>query len=150
MTVDISNATALVDQWRALHGVTATPETDRVANYPHRVWRDSKGRPVIEEYVITGAGHGTPLSTLGADPGEIPGPYMLETGISSTQHSLRFWGIATVRPKVAAASTATPELGANHNRHTAPRRHKSRRLPAYAGIQETIENALKAAGLLRR
>jgi poly(hydroxyalkanoate) depolymerase family esterase len=150
MTVDSSNATALVDQWRALHGVTAAPDTDRVANYPRRVWRDSKGRPVVEEYVITGAGHGTPLSTLGAQHGETPGPYMLEAGISSTQHSLRFWGIATARPKVAFGSTATPEPGAKHDHHTAPRPHNTRPLPANAGIQKTIEDALKAAGLLRR
>ena len=151
MTVDRSNATALVDQWRALHGVAdAQPDTDRVESYPHRVWRDSKGRPVIEDYVITGAGHGTPVSTLGAEHDENSGPYMLETGISSTQHSLQFWGIAAVRSEVAFERTVTPEPTAKQHQHKAPRRHNSGRLPANAGIQKTIEDALKAAGLLRR
>jgi poly(hydroxyalkanoate) depolymerase family esterase len=157
MIVDSSNATAIVDQWRALHGVADAPsESNRVDGYPHRVWRNASGRAVIEEYVITGAGHGTPLSTLGADNGEAVGPYMLETGISSTQHSLRFWGIAAAKPRPAQAPAAR---AANKGRNqpagvkaaapSSPRRHGKRR-PLAAGIQKTIEDALRAAGLLRR
>lgn len=154
MIVDSSNASALVDQWRALHDVAERkPGTDQVAGYPHRVWRDSKGRQVIEEYVITGAGHGTPLSTLGADHGENAGPFMLEAGISSTQHSLCFWGIAAIRPKAALPATYRPRPGeeprVQEAAHAPARRHASRRLPVDAGIQKTIENALRAAGLLR-
>ena len=155
--VDRSNATAIVDQWRGLHGVANAPSrSDLVEGYPHRVWNDANGRAVIEEYVITGAGHGTPLSTLGADHGETVGPYMLETGISSTQQSLRFWGIAVPKPKAAQA----PVVGPANNVRSEParakvggpapaRRHANRRSPA-AGIQKTIEDALRAAGLLRR
>jgi poly(hydroxyalkanoate) depolymerase family esterase len=152
MTVDSSNATALVDQWRGLHGVAdAKPDSNRVAGYPHRVWRDSKGRQVIEEYVITGAGHGTPLNTLSADHGETAGPYMLETGISSTQQSLGFWGIAAATPKAARAAPAraTGESSrVNAVAHPPARRHADRRSSG-AGIQKTIEDALRAAGLLR-
>ena len=156
MIVDSSNAAALVDQWRAVHGLDdARPDTGRVAGYPHRVWRDPNGRPVIEEYVITGAGHGTPLSALGVDGGETPGPYMLEAGISSTQHSLRFWGIAAASPKAARAATAKPAGRQEQPRikeaaHAPARRHAARRLPSGGGIQKTIEDALRAAGLLRR
>lgn len=153
MTVDSSNATALVDQWRALHGVAdAKPDSDCVAGYPHRVWRDSKGRQVIEVYVITDAGHGTPLSTQGPQSGETAGPYMLETGISSTQQSLRFWGIAagtpkTVRAAPAKAKSEPPTL--NPAAYAPPRRHAFRQSPAVS-IKTTIEDALRAAGLLRR
>jgi poly(hydroxyalkanoate) depolymerase family esterase len=148
-TVDSSNGTALVNQWRALHGVAdAKPESDRVAGYPHRVWR-SNGRAVIEEYVITGAGHGTPLSTLGPDRVETAGPYMLETGISSTQQTLRFWGIAAGRPKTASAATERPAGDVPKSAAPAPaRRHAERRLKP-ASIQKTIDDALRAAGLLR-
>jgi poly(hydroxyalkanoate) depolymerase family esterase len=150
MTVDSSNGTALVDQWRALHDVTdARPDTDRIAGYPHRVWRDSKGRSVVEEYVITGAGHGAPLNSVGTFNGEVPGPYMLETGISSTQHSLRFWGIAAVGRKVELAVRENPQPRAKELPVAAPRRHASPRLPADMGIKKTIEDALRAAGLLR-
>lgn len=152
MTVDSSNGTALVNQWRALHGVAdSQPQSDRVAGYPHRVWR-SNGRVVIEEYVITGAGHGTPLSTLGPDHGETAGPYMLETGISSTQQSLRFWGIAAARSKTARAAMERPAGYVPKVKAAAPapaRRHADRRFPT-ASIQKTIEEALRAAGLLRR
>jgi poly(hydroxyalkanoate) depolymerase family esterase len=156
-TVDSSNATAIVDQWRALHGAADAPsKCNRVDGYPHRVWSDARGHAVIEEYVITGAGHGAPISTLGADRGETAGPYMLETGISSTQHSLRFWGIAAAKPKATQALVA----GAAKNARSEParakaaaaapaRRHANRRSPA-AGIQKTIEDALRAAGLLQR
>jgi poly(3-hydroxybutyrate) depolymerase len=152
-TVDSSNATAIVDQWRALHGAADAPaRSDRIEGYPHRVWNDAKGRVVIEEYVITGAGHGTPLSTLGADHGESAGPYMLETGISSTQHSLRFWGIAATRPKAARAPVVKARGEPARAKAAAPapaRRHASRRSPV-TGIQKTIEDVLRAAGLLRR
>lgn len=152
MTVDSSNGTALVNQWLALHGVAdAKPDSDRIASYPHRVWR-SNGRAVVEEFVITGAGHGTPLSTLGPDDGETAGPYMLETGISSTQHSLRFWGIAAARAQTARAAAAKPAGDVPRVKAAAPaaaRRHADRRLPA-TSIQKTIEEALRAAGLMRQ
>lgn len=152
MTVHSSNATALVDQWRALHGVADAPaRSGRVEGYPHRLWHDRKGRVVVEEYVITGGGHGTPLSTLGADGGETAGPYMLEAGISSTQHSLRFWGISAAKPKAARPATDAAPLEEPQTWAAAPvpaRRHPSRRSPV-GGIQNTIEDALRAAGLLR-
>ena len=153
MTVDSSNATAIVNQWRALHSVADGPsKSERVDGYPHRVWNDAKGRAVVEEYVITGAGHGTPLNTFDADHGETAGPYMLEVGISSTQHSLRFWGIAAANPKAAPApiEKATSEQPrANAVSHSPARPDASPRFPV-GGIQKTIEDALRSAGLLRR
>ncbi len=156
-TVDSSNATAIVSQWRALHGVADAPsESNRVDGYPHRVWRDDSGRAVIEEYVITGAGHGTPLSTHGGNNGEIAGPYMLETGISSTQHGLRFWGLGAATPR--ADNERVTKVANKKPDNVAPvraappasaRRHSKRQPPA-TGIQRTIEDALRAAGLLRR
>ncbi len=153
MTVDSSNATAILAQWRALHGVADAPsKSDRVDGYPHRVWNDANGRAVIEQYVITGASHGTPISTLGANHRETAGPYMLEAGISSTQHSLRFWGIAAKEPKAARAGMEKAPSEPPRSRavsHAPVRRHASRRSPV-GRIQNTIEDALRAAGLLRR
>jgi poly(3-hydroxybutyrate) depolymerase len=151
-TVDPVNAQAVLDQWRGLHGLQgAAPEGDTVDGYPHRVWRDASGRAVIEEYSVTGMGHGTPLSASGENAGEASGPHMLEAGISSTRHIARFWGIAdnVVRERPSSTETAIAAL-----RHTSvsPTRDEQQggpAAPAASGVQKTIEDALRAAGLLK-
>ena len=102
-TVDPGNARAIVDQWRAVHGLAEAPSRiDKIDGYPHRVWNDAWGRPAVEEYVVTGMGHGAPLSTS-ADHGEVAGPHMLEAGISSTRRTLAF-GESTTHPRSATGS----------------------------------------------
>ena len=145
-TVDPGNAEDLVDQWRALHGVLKSPtRTDRVGGYPHRVWCDAAGREVIEEYVITGMGHGAPLSTEGEQSDEVAGPYMLEAGISSTRRICRFWELCDQR---------TGELAklVDYKPRVARSTDSSRQPPSDAlvgGIRQTIEDALRSAGLMR-
>jgi hypothetical protein len=135
----------LIEQWRALHGSPQTPgKTDLVHGYPHRVWRDASGRDVIEEYSITGLGHGTPLDTRGSRHGEQAAPFMLEAGISSTYLIARFWSVVPDQADYSRSSAST-----------APRRAEPRPKPAeatwsrQAGVQETIENALRSAGLMK-
>lgn len=147
-TVDPSNAEDLVDQWRALHGATKRPtRTDRVGGYPHRVWCDAEGREVIEEYVITGMGHGAPLSTKEEQLDEVAGPYMLEAGISSTRGICRFWGLCDERIPRAGKITAPldGELRASHGGSSS---RKPSSHPHGDGIAKTIEDALRAAGLM--
>ena len=153
MTVDRSNAEALVDQWRTLHGLPDGPSrSDTINGYPHRVWLDAQGREVIEQYVISGMGHGTPLSTAGNSQGEHAGAYMLEVGISSTQQALRFWKISghrgnAARPSVARANRESrPQLMATA-RVSGP--HATGHGQA-SGVQRIIEDALRKAGLLDR
>jgi poly(hydroxyalkanoate) depolymerase family esterase len=149
-TVDPCNAGAIIEQWRPLHGAANTPcRSDTVDGYPHRVWCNASGQPVIEEYVITGMGHGTPLSTLGGHRGERAGPYMLEAGISSTRHIAAFWGLTgrverEAGPETIAGKTKQPSPEAPA---TPPPEEIQPMQPS--GVQETIENALRAAGLLR-
>lgn len=148
-TVHSSNAQDLVDQWRALHEVGKRPtRTEEVDGYPHRVWCNAEGREVIEEYVITGMGHGAPLSTADQHSNEVAGPYMLEAGISSTRRICRFWGLADEvasrreelfgpakeGPSAAAATGATWRAAYRH--------------PA-DGVASTIEKALRSAGLMQ-
>ncbi|MFD2029203.1 hypothetical protein ACFSKM_00510 [Ancylobacter dichloromethanicus] len=45
---------------------------------------------MIELNTIAAMGHGTPLG----DGLGVPGPYMLEVGISSTREIVKFWGIS--------------------------------------------------------
>lgn len=144
-TVDRSNAAALVEQWRTLHGAPKSPSrVDQVHGYPHRVWRDPAGRAAVEEYVITGLGHGTPLDTAGTQHDERSAPYMLEAGISSTRLIADFWGI--VPEQAAAPVTRLPV-------HRQPRLEREARVEAptigQSTIQDTIESALRRAGLMK-
>jgi poly(3-hydroxybutyrate) depolymerase len=94
-TVDPSNADAIVRQWQALHGAEDAPmRTDLLDGYPRRVWCDSRGREVIEEYRIPKMGHGAPLQTEGANGYGASGEYMLEVGICSTKHIVSFWDLS--------------------------------------------------------
>ena len=127
-TVVPANAEAILDQWRGLHQLGARPtRVEPIGGASRAVWCDRDGRAVIERYDIPGMGHGTPLDS--AEPGETPGPFMLDVGISSTRRIAHFWGLAPA----ALHRKPRPEAAAE---------------PA-GGILHTIENALRQAGLMR-
>jgi poly(hydroxyalkanoate) depolymerase family esterase len=142
-TVVPSNADSIVRQWVGVHGLAAQPaRTETVEGYPRRVWLGADGEELIEQYVITGMAHGTPLmpGTEEGQSGEA-GAHMLDAAISSTDRIAAFFGIApepAQRPKSAQARedvSPSPAWSAQ---------------PATAGgPQKVIEDALKAAGLMR-
>ena len=145
-TVDQLNASALIAQWRLLHGAPAEPsETDTINGYPHRVWRDGSGRAAIEEYSITNLGHGTPLDIGGSGHGETAAPFMLDASISSTLLIASFWGIA---PEVTKARTRPTAEEPPRTFERSPRPAEVVR-PPQAGIQRTLEDALRSAGLMK-
>ncbi len=93
-TVDPLNAEAILAQWLALHDLASKPtRTDVVDGYPRRVWNDASGHALVEDYCITGMGHGTPLKTDGHNGCGSSGDYMLDVNISSTRHIAAFWGL---------------------------------------------------------
>ena len=142
-TVAPSNADAIVLQWAHLHGLKAKPDrADRVAGHPRRAWLGAKSEPLIEQYMITGMAHGIPLDP-GTCEGEsgTAGAHMLDVGLSSTDRIAAFFGIA---PEPAARNEALAERASRSARPRA----KPRTEPA-SGVQAVIENALKAAGLMR-
>ena len=135
-TVVPSNADAIVRQWAALHGLGEEPaRTETVSGYPRRVWTGADGDELIEQYEITGMAHGTPLMP-GTDEGESGEAmaHMLDVGLSSTDRIAAFFGIAP------APTEAKPV------RQAAPERPKA---PIPQGPQKVIEDALRAAGLMR-
>jgi poly(hydroxyalkanoate) depolymerase family esterase len=146
-TVDQVNASALIDQWRPLHGVPDEPsKTDTVAGYQHHVWHDASGRALIERYSVNGLGHGTPLDVLGSEHGEAAAPFMLDASISSTRLIASFWGIA---PEQADARECPVAGGLRIDVETSPPIAKAPETFRQAGIQRTIEDALRSAGLMR-
>ena len=154
-TVDASNAAALVDQWRGLHNVTATPTaTETIAGQVRHVWCNSDGREVIEEYAIANMGHGTPIHAVPINQGETAGPYMLDVGISSTRRIIAFWeldrGSKPTRvdaPRIHLEPSAiTSGFTLRHQPSASPPPPLP---PRGSRVQEVIEKALRSAGLMK-
>lgn len=127
-----ANGEAIVRQWRDVHGLPAAPtRIEKADGYPRRVWAGPSGESLVEEYVVTGMAHGTPLRP-GREAGQSgqAGAHMLDVGLSSTDRIAAFFGIAP-----------EPEAG------------QARREPAHSApandVQGVIEDALRAAGLMR-
>ncbi len=55
--VSFRNAGEIAEQWTDVHGAAATPAEDQLEGFPHRVWRDGTGRPVVELVEVTGGSH---------------------------------------------------------------------------------------------
>lgn len=143
-TVAHSNADAIAGQWRGVHGLDDAPTHQTTAG-PHtkRAWHDETGSTVLEINTIAGMGHGTPLDgELGA-----AGPYMLDVGISSTREIARFWGLATTEARSSAGKKPNVEPR-GVPRAAAPPTDVPRETVA-AGPRKIIEDALRAAGLMR-
>jgi poly(hydroxyalkanoate) depolymerase family esterase len=160
MTVSPANAALVIEQWRALHRVPSTPTyTEEVAGHPRRVWCNAEGREVIEEHRIAGLGHGTPLSTTGEDACGSAGPYMLEAGISSTRRIATFWGLLGKHAAQATSSGTTERVKEARAPLQAtlisqapgvePARPQMDRAETPSGVARVIEDALRAAGLMR-
>lgn len=160
-TVDVRNAVAIVDQWKELHGASDEPSMISTVNgFPRRVWQDSNGWDVIEEFIIPGMGHGVPLNVSADDSSEVTSAYMLDVGISSTQEAIRFWGLAEAgtphwkrhTDQTSHAPVPLPkrsvrqaQVAPDERVHNAA--HGQRR--SLFGIQKVIEDALRSAGLMK-
>lgn len=137
-TVSEANALAIIDQWRGVHGAEAgSDHAQDVDGHRLEIWKDTSGRIAIEHYRIVGMGHGTPVD--GASGYGRPAAHMLDIGISSTVHIARTWGLipSFERREISAVSDAPGALS----------RPGQPRTPD--GIQEVIEGALRAAGLMK-
>jgi poly(hydroxyalkanoate) depolymerase family esterase len=167
-TVAPSNADAIVLQWSQLHGLPPEPSrTGQVQGYPHRIWHNAAGEAMIERYDITGMAHGTPLMPGDGEgqSGEA-GAHMLDARISSTDRIAAFFGLIP-----AMSETAKPTPAAKQNPSSGPARGRApgpsgaaaprapeaseapsaegQARPPASGVQKAIEDALRAAGLMK-
>ncbi len=151
-TVVPANMAVLRRQWGALHGVNASePRIERVGRAERRRWSDSAGRVCVEEWAISGMGHGVPIDPAGPDRLGKQGAFMLDVGLASTALIARSWGIALPAQR-AATEEAKPALPLPALTKLIPRvarRQPSARPAVHGGVQKVIEDALRAAGLMR-
>ena len=115
----------------------------------HQVWRDASSRALIEIHSIAGMGHGTPIDTNAAEGGSTSGPFMLDVGISSTLEMARFWGLAPVAGAAAAKDRPAPRSETLVNGTPKPKPASNQADPGTKGIGKVIEDALRAAGLMK-
>jgi feruloyl esterase len=104
-TVAAANGEEIVKQWTALHGVALADHRTALANgRVHREWLSPAGEVVVEHHALASLGHGTPLAaTGGAEAYGEAGPFLLETGVSSSLEILGFWGLTPERERVLSA-----------------------------------------------
>jgi poly(hydroxyalkanoate) depolymerase family esterase len=160
-TVVPSNALAVLKQWTDVHGLALAPSARaRVDGYPREVWLGKAGEELVEAYTISDMAHGTPLA-IDQREGACgsAGPFLLPVGISSSYHIAKFFGIthrssAYQTSKPARSSDHTPEdlcvlegeiLRPNEASPSSSRGAK----PRWADIGATINNAFRAAGLIK-
>jgi poly(hydroxyalkanoate) depolymerase family esterase len=159
-TVAPANAEAIAAQWRGVHKLDNAPT--HLINEPgrtRRVWCGPAGEVTIEVNMITGMGHGTPIGEgLGT-----PGPYILDVGITSTRELAQFWDIANTgashsrqsKPKMTGGDQMPSRLHSPSENNAGKAQSRasgapSQRLPQGGSeVQKIIEDALRAAGLMR-
>jgi poly(hydroxyalkanoate) depolymerase family esterase len=154
-TVRVSNAEAILNQWRGVHGLPDHPTVvDRIDHVVHRAWHGPDGRILVEDYIIPGMAHGTPLKTTGAGAYGSSAPFMLDVDISSTFRIAQFWGIAGAVARRASKPRQEPVPPTTLPVPAEPRRLHGRRIEPEAirmpsGVGKVIEDALRAAGLMK-
>lgn len=137
------NADALIAQWTALHGLALKPDhVEQVDGQRRDVWIGRDGKELIERYLVAGMAHGTPLLP-GTDAGQSgqAGAHMLDVGLSSTDRIAEFFGLI---PVGAAQRVAGTGVHAEAKPHAIPAD-----VIAAGSVQDTIERALRSAGLMR-
>jgi len=102
LTVNPSNAEAVVNQWLNVHHLPEPPMAKTMIDgYPREVWWNADGETIVESYTITGMAHGTPLGRGENDQAYgSEGPFLIETGISSSYHIAKFFGLTGMMRQV--------------------------------------------------
>ena len=154
-TVRPASADALVQQWTDVHGLTGAPHKARTPQgRVFEVWMSPSGEPLVENHRIPGLAHGTPLKTQGPDGVGTAGPFLLDVGISSSLEIAMGWGIAEAeagsRPaSVTVSDVASARRDAGHHRRSSQTAPDGPAPQRANGVTSVIENALRAAGLMR-
>ena len=93
-TVRPGAADAIAAQWANLHGLEAFVESHDDLGHRRQTWMGPNGTPIVSSATMRGMGHGTPIAVGGLDGCGVAGPFLIETGLSSSAEIATFWGIA--------------------------------------------------------
>jgi len=154
-TVNPINADCIVNQWLDVHGLVRPPMSEDVIDgYPHQVWWNSDGKTVVESFTITGMAHGTPLGLAeNEERYGLEGAFLLEVGISSSYHIAKFFGLIGSIHKAKSVPTdikSVPHYTKSLQTIPVSQTRRSRKkLKSETSITVVINNALKAAGLMK-
>jgi feruloyl esterase len=168
-TVRAGNADELAKQWADVWGLAARPDrATQSRGIKRSVWKTADGVSAIQLNVLAGMGHGVPIAAGGPDGCGQPGPFVLESGVSSSVEVLRFWGLeAEARPAAKPeaqprAHTPPPRPAQTAQRPAAARPHVPPHVPPrrpahlpltpekiVSSVEQAIAKALTAAGLLK-
>ena len=159
------NAESLVRQWTDVHGIEAAP----VARPGQRLSAQRSGAATAStsssSITITGMAHGTPLATGTRGLAARPGPFLLESGISSSYHIAKFFGLTGAARATRRHARARDDDRAGATRagrcrdHSGRTRRNSRwevREPKFESaadgridVMAIITKALTSAGLMK-
>jgi feruloyl esterase len=110
-TVKPTNAEEAIKQWTDVHGLALTPTFEStVDGHSYRAWRGPDGDNLIEAYTISGMAHGVPIDPHGEEGCGAAAPFILDMGISSTQHIARSWGLTDRIPETSGAPHRTSQM----------------------------------------
>ena len=132
-TVALGNGTALARQWADIHGLDQ-PVVEEQGGIPVLRWRGADGRVAVELWTVPGLGHGVAVNGARGRAA-----HFLPAGVDSTAHTAAFFGLTDAVERIP-----TP---ASPPRRTTPLRHRP--LAAAGDLARTINDALRAAGLIR-
>jgi poly(hydroxyalkanoate) depolymerase family esterase len=153
------NGDAIAAQWAEMHGLPTEPSrVEKIGGHSRSVWTNAAGEELVEHYSLAGMAHGTPLKPgKGDGRSGVAGAHMIDVGLSSTDHIAAFFGILSARPAarvkpakaVVARPAVKPAVRAERRPREAPRAKLAPAAPPVSGVQKVIEDALRAAGLMR-
>ena len=158
-TVAVSNVDRIVAQWCGVHELSPQPTVMKSSNGRRtRIWHDSTGKALIEEHILVGMGHGTPIDTRAAAGREVAGPFMIDVGISSTLHIANSWGLTSTvdETRIEIVPDRTEMAFDFQSLQAAKPTHEPAHVSVRTGppakaatsIRKVIEDALRTAGLM--
>lgn len=148
-TVRPAAADALVSQWTDVHGVSGPfSPAQKPDGRGFEVWRNREGEVVVEYHRFPSMGHGTPVKSGGGANGTA-GPFILDVGTASSLEIAIGWGIADVPVATTNGRRNPTSFTRKEAAEAGPTKRSIAVSAAPKSISDTIESALRSAGLLK-